>query len=243
MALRIGHLGTSTRELADRRSLARVGFGIIALPVACALFTVLPHAQAVGLGALVALGIFVKIGMTALESRIDTKIAEELRPSRGSVAEEHVGEVLDEIGDEHLIVHDIHCPHGRIDHLIFSKSYGVFLVESMAHSGRVEVIHSRIRINGKLPETDFVVQALRNTSWLVDELERIAGVRTRVSSLVVFTNAFVVTSRSIKGVTVTNKKFLLSNIQRLGKPLAPEIWTAREKIAGVLGEAQLATAA
>jgi hypothetical protein len=112
----------------------------------------------------------------------------------------------------------------------------------MPHSGNVEVIHSRIRINGKLPETDFVVQALRNTSWLVDELEKIAGIRTRVNSLVVFTNAFVVTSRSVKGVTVTNKKFLLSNIQRLGKPLAPEIWTSREKIAGALSESQLTAA-
>ena len=242
MALRIGYLGASTRELADRRLLARVGFGIIALAVVCVLFTVLPHAQAACLGGLVALGVLVKVAMTVLESRIDTKIAEELRPSRGSVAEEHVGEVLNEIGDEHVIVHDVQCPHGRIDHLIFSKSYGIFLVESMPHSGRVEVIHSRIRINGKLPETDFVVQTLRNTSWLVDELEKIAGVRARVNSLVVFTNAFVVTSRSVKGVTVTNKKFLLSNIQRLGKPLVPEIWTAREKIAGALGEAQLTTA-
>jgi hypothetical protein len=243
MALRIGHLGASTRELADRRSLARVGFGIIALVVVCILFTILPHTQAMGLGALVSLGVLGKVAMTVLESRIDTKIAEELRPTRGSVAEEHIGEVLDELGDEHVIVHDIHCPHGRIDHLIFSKGYGIFLVESMPHSGRVEVFHSRIRINGKLPETDFVVQALRNTSWLVDELEKITGARTRVNSLIVFTNAFVVTSRSVKGVTVTNKKFLLSNIQRLGKPLASEIWTAREKIAGAFGEAQLSTVA
>jgi hypothetical protein len=243
MSLRIGYLGASTRELADRRTLARVGFGIIGLAVMGILFTVLPRTQAVGLSVLVALGVLGKIAMTILESRIDTKIAEELRPSRGSVAEEHIGEVLNELGDEHVIVHDILCPHGRIDHLIFSKGYGIFLVESMPHSGRVEVIHSRIRINGKLPETDFVVQALRNTSWLVDELEKITGVRTRVNSLVVFTNAFVVTSRSVKGVTVTNKKFLLSNIQRLGKPLSPELWTSREKIAGAFSDAQLSTAA
>jgi len=243
MSLRIAHAGASTRELADRRSLAWTGYGLMGLAAISVLFTLLPHAQAAGIGLVVLLGVASKAAMTALEFKIDTKIAAEKRAIRGAVAEERIGETLDELGEEHLIVHDVRGPFANIDHVIFSRNYGVFLIETKAHGGQVAVVDSRILVNGRSPETDIIAQTLRNTCWLADELERIAGVRTRVNSLVVFTNAFVVTSRSIKGITVTNRKFLLPNIQRLGKPLAPEVWAAREKFAGLLsGSEQLAAA-
>ena len=147
------------------------------------------------------------------------------------MAEEQIGEILEQLGEEHLLIHDVQCQFGKIDHIVLSKNHGIFLIETNSHFGSVEVIDSKIRVNGKPTGQDFIARMLRNTHWLAEELETITGVKARVNSLVVFTNAFVVTSRSIKGITITNNKFLLSSIQQLAKPLAPEVWEAKEKIA------------
>jgi hypothetical protein len=210
----------------------------MALMVLGVLFTVLPHAQAAVLAVAVVLGVGVKAGVTLLESRLDVKIAADSRAAGGVDSKEQIGELLDELGDEHVIVPHVPSPCGSVEEVIISKNHGIFLVEPKPQHGRVEVIHSRIRINGRLPETDFILQALRNNCWLADELAGRLGLQARVNSLVVFTNAFVVTSRSVMGVTVTNRDFLLASIQRLGKPLPADVWEAREQIASHLcGEA------
>jgi len=237
MSSRIGNAGPSSHELADRRALARAGYGIMGVAIISVLFTLLPHGQAAGIALVVALGVAFKAAMTFVEAKIDTKIAADKRAAGGAVAGDRIGQTLDELGEEHLVIHDLRCPYGNIDHVVLSRNHGVFLIETKAHAGRVAVVDSRIVINGRPPELDFVAQTLRITCWLADEMEKISGVRTPVNSLIVFTNAFVVTSRSVKGVTITNQDFLLSNIQRMGKPLPLAVWAARERIASGCGAA------
>lgn len=205
MASKSGRAGASTRALAERRRLFRAGFGIVALVVMGVFFKILPHAQAAGVGVVLVLFLAFKGVMKILESRIDTKIAEEKRAIRGAVAEGKIEEILDQLGDEHRIIHDVRCQFGNIDHIVLSRNHGVFLIETKAHGGRVAIVESKIRVNGKLPEKDFIAQTLRNTYWLVEELQTMTGVRPWVTSLIVFTNAFVVRSQPIKGITVTNK--------------------------------------
>lgn len=231
MASKSGRAGASTRDLADRRYLIRASLGLLALLIGWVFLKVLPHAQTVGIGVVVVLFVGFKVVVNILEAKIDTKIVEEKRAIRGAVAEEKIEAILDQLDDEQVVLHDVRCEFGNIDHIVLSKNHGVFLIETKAHGGKVAVVNSKIQVSGKPPEKDFIAQTLRNTYWLADELRAITGATAWVTSFIVFTNAFVEKSRPIKGIRVTNKKFLLQNIRQVMKPLPPEIWDAREKIA------------
>jgi len=234
MASKKGCAGSSTRKLADRRAAIRATIGIAVAAVLVLFFTILPHAQAVGLGAVLVLALAVKMLIGFLDSKVDAKIAEEKRALRGAVAEEKVEDILDRLGIDHLVIHDVRCQFGNIDHVVLSKEGGVFLIETKAHGGRVAVVESKIRINGKLPEKDFIAQTLRSTYWLIEELETITGVRPWVTSVIVFTNAFVARSAPVKGITITNAKFLRQEMKRLGQPLPAKVWAGRDRIASLL---------
>ncbi len=234
MASKTGRAGSSTKGLADRRAAIRAAIGIVVAVVLIVFFKLLPHAQAAGLGAVVVLAVAVKLLISFLDARVDAKIAEEKRALRGAAAEEKVEEILDRLDIDHLVIHDVRCQFGNIDHVVLSKEGGVFLLETKAHGGRVAVVESKIRVNGKLPEKDFIAQTLHNTYWLIEELETITGVRPWVTSVIVFTNAYVARSAPVKGITITNAKFLLQEMKRLGQPLPAKVWAAREQIARLL---------
>ena len=88
-------------------------------------------------------------------------------------------------------------------------------------------------VGGKPPEKDFIAQALKNTYWLRDEIEKVLGSKVWITPVVVFTNAFVPAGKPIKGVWVVNKKYLPSLFQRQarsGSNLAA-VWAARDQIA------------
>jgi hypothetical protein len=90
MASKSGRAGATTREMAERRALIRAGFGVIAAVVGLIFFTLMPHAQTAGIGAILGLFVTFKVVMNILESKIDTKIVEEKRAIRGAVAEEKI---------------------------------------------------------------------------------------------------------------------------------------------------------
>jgi len=217
--------------------LIRACFGLVALILGWVFLKLLPHAQTVGFGLVMALFFAFKVAMSALEMQVNTKIKEEKRAIRGAVGEEKIGSLLDGLDDEHVVLHDVVCPFGNIDHIVLSRQHGLFLFETKAHGGRVAVVESKIVVNGKPPEKDFIAQTLRNTYWLRDQVKAITGVEPWVNSLIVFTNAFVERSRPIKGITVTNKKFLLKTIEQNRKPLSVEIWNARERLTELLTSA------
>jgi hypothetical protein len=97
----------------------------------------------------------------------------------------------------------------------------------------VEILSDGLLINNKTPEKDFIAQALRNTYWLREQIERITGQKIWITPVIVFTNAFVETGRPIKGVTITNKKFLTSILSRQTRfqPGLTKVWEMREAIA------------
>jgi hypothetical protein len=234
MASKSGRAGASTRDLAEKRRLIRLSFAFVGLILGWVFLKVLPHAQTVGFGLVMALFVAFKVAMSALENQVDKKIKEEKRAIRGAVGEGRIGGLLDGLDDEHVVLHDLVCPFGNIDHVVLSRHHGLFLIETKAHGGRVAVVDSRILVNGKPPEKDFITQTLRNTYWLRDQVKAVTGAEAWVNSLIVFTNAFVERSRPIKGITVTNKKFLLKAIERNGKPLPVEVWDARERLTQLL---------
>ena len=95
---------------------------------------------------------------------------------------------------------------------------------------------SEILVNGKMPEKDFVAQALKNSYWLREETERLLKVKPWITPVVVFTNAFVKFGPPVKGVRVVNKKYLIQTLQsgQGDTSNAATIWTNRERLANHL---------
>jgi hypothetical protein len=91
-------------------------------------------------------------------------------------------------------------------------------------------------VNGKLPEKDFIQQTNNNTYRMRDQVCNLVGFKPWITSVIVFTNAFVKGYRPIKGVSVVNKKFLQAFIANKCKPSPQnlQIWEKREEIYALL---------
>jgi len=146
-------------------------------------------------------------------------------------ATEKIGSLLETLGENHLVIHDIESPYGNIDHIVISNQSGVFLLETKAHGGKVSVSNGQLLVNGHDPEKDFIAQALNSTYWLRDKIHPMVNADVWVTPTLVFTNAFVERTAPIKGMTIINKKFLLNLLQKpKSNPKNLVIWENREKI-------------
>lgn len=229
--------GTSTRIMARtrRKSAARMAIIGFAVLVLIGLYTLAKYRNWAGGGVIVlALVLFGYPILTRLLTRsIDKKLKEEKRAIRGARSEEKIGEMLDGLPEGFLVLHDIESPYGNIDHIVISRSNGVFLIETKAHGGKVTVEGDKLLVNRKLPEKDFIAQVLNNSFWLKKELSDLIGPTPWITPILVFTNAFVVSSKPIKNVRIMNKKYLVSALNRQGSKSSSndQIWEQRGKIA------------
>ncbi|PWH16898.1 MAG: hypothetical protein DDG60_03335 [Anaerolineae bacterium] len=227
--------GKSTREMANQRRnsalwVAGIGMGIL---VVVTLFA--QNAKALGISGvgILALLVFVHVFGDFIEGQVGRKIKLEKQAIRGARAEEEVGELLDELpDDEYYVLHDIESPYGNIDHIVFAKNRGIFLLETKAHGGEVEIEGNTLFLNGELPEKNFVAQALQNSYWLRDKISEVVGSKPWITPVIVFTNAFVPPTKPIKGVYVVNKKYLLPLVRRTNRPNSTltKVWEVRENI-------------
>jgi hypothetical protein len=176
--------------------------------------------------------VLIRIVPDFIERIADRKFKEEKRANRGAKGEEKIGEVLADLSDDFYVLNDIKSPYGNIDHIVIGKNSGVFLIETKAHGGKVEGDGENLLINGKPPEKDFIAQALRNTYWLRDELSQIVGSKPWITPIIVFTNAFVSPMRTIKGVNIINKKYLLNVLNKTKRPnsVNAKAWDQKETI-------------
>ncbi|MCX7607713.1 MAG: NERD domain-containing protein [Anaerolineales bacterium] len=226
--------GKSTREMASRRRRTTNIFLFIMLGLAMILALTVQNWRKLGLsgGLVFALLILLRILPDMIEKPLRKWEKAERRADRGAVAEEVIGDLLATLNDDYFVLNDVSSPYGNIDHIVIAK-HGVFLLETKAHGGRVEILSDRLLVNGKNPEKNFIAQALRNTYWLREEIERITGQKIWITPLIVFTNAFVEINRPIKGVIVTNKKFLISILHRQTRHHSgmTKVWEMKERIA------------
>ena len=231
--------GKSTRQMAQkrRRITYLILFGVLILIIGLAL--VYDNRKALGLGGSAALLIIFLIRTLPdlIEKPINHRIKKARRADRGAIAEEKIGDLLAELGEDFLILHDVVCAYGNIDHVVIGKNSGVFLMETKAHGGRVQLLSDNLFVNGKPPEKDFIKQTLRNTYWLRDELEKVVGKKVWITSVIVFTNAFVPFGKPIKGIHITNIKFLPDLLKQQGKSSAElsAVWDAKDLIVQELG--------
>jgi hypothetical protein len=231
--------GRSTRKMAARRRSAGLTYLILALGVAIALFIIATNPQALGVTGvgLLALIIGMRIFGDLLTSRAERLFKAEKRAIRGARGEETIERILDSLGPQFYILHDIECPYGNVDHIVLSQSHGVFLIETKAHGGKVEVLNDRLLVNGKPPEKDFITQATRNVYWLKERFSLAYGLNVWITPVIVFTNAFVPLTKPVKSVVIINKKYLANELSR-GRlnAAAEDLWERREQVERLLAQ-------
>jgi len=236
----MGQAGKSTRKMAQNRRRTTNLILIGALILAIILALTIQNWQALGLGGGAVLGLLILLRALPglIDKPIKRRIKEERRADRGAIAEEVIGNLLANLGEDFFVLNPISSPYGNIDHIVIGKDRGVFLLETKAHGGRVEVLLDGLLVNGKPPEKDFIAQTLRNTYWLRDEIEKVTGSKIWITPVVVFTNAFVPPGKPIKGVNIVNKRFVNRILQRQARSTSNllHVWEAREQIADKLTE-------
>ncbi len=231
--------GKSTRKMAQnrRRTTNLILVGILIVTIILAI--VIQNWQALGFGGgtVLLLLVVLKVLPDLIDRPIKRRAKAERRAGRGAAAEEELGNMLAGLGGDYFVLHDVTSAYGNIDHIVIGKHSGVFLIETKAHGGHVEVMDDKILVNGNETEKNFISQVLRNTYWLRDEIEKVTGSKIWITPLIVFTNAFVQPGKPIKGVVVINKKFLprLLNSQNRSVIHLMNIWNARDELASRLG--------
>jgi len=226
--------GSSTRQMAEDRRRSLIRWGIVGLVAAVILVIILMNPDQFGLGGVGFLVLLVLLRMIpdVLNGYARKKKKEIRRAERGAAAEEKIGEMLDNLNEDYEVLHDLDSNYGNIDHLVISRYGGIFMLETKSHRGTITTTESEILLNGHSTEKDFVAQSLRNSFWVREQVEAVIGKQPWVTAVVVFTQAFVKAGQPVKGVRVTNKKYLLDILQ---KPAAPNpinalIWEKRERI-------------
>jgi hypothetical protein len=226
--------GKSTREMARKRRLSGIWIGLIGIGILIVIGVLFQYSNALGIGGggLLVLLILLYVLPDFIKGGIDRNFKGEKRAIRGAKAEEKIGELLKDLPADYYVLNDIESPYGNIDHIVIGKNSGIFLIETKAHGGRVEVEGDNLLVNGKPPEKNFVAQALRNSYWLRDEVSKLIGSKPWITPVIVFTNAFVLPSKPIKGVSIINKKYLSNFLLRANRPtpVNAQIWELREKI-------------
>jgi hypothetical protein len=230
--------GKSTRAMAKKRRLAALWIGLAGITALVVIYLLVETANWLGIGGagILVLILLMRVIRAWTERRVERKLKEEKRAIRGAKAEEKIGELLAGLSEEYYVLHDVESPYGNIDHIVIGKTQGVFLIETKAHGGKVQMQGGTLLVNGKLPEKDFIAQALKNAYWLREKISAMVGLLPWVTPILVFTNAFVVPARPVKGVYIINKKYLVEMLQRAGRPgpVAAQIWEQREKIGGLV---------
>jgi hypothetical protein len=238
MSYKSGQAGKSTREMAKKRRQTALWIGVIGVAFLIVLWILLQNSKPLeigGIGLLILL-VLLRVVPGIIDKQVGKKLKEEKRAIRGAQGEEKIGELLEGLPEDFLVFHDIKSPYGNIDHIVIGKNAGIFLLETKAHGGRVEVNGGTLLVNGKVPEKDFIAQALRNSYWLRDEISPIVGVKPWITPVLVFTNAFVPPTQPVKGVSIINRKYLLPFLQKNSRANAvnEQVWLKRDSIEDAL---------
>lgn len=230
--------GVSTREMergrrSNAKKIALVGLGVVVLIATL----ILVFSKQMPVGVFIALFIAMGVLYKLIPYLVDKKLNESRRAGHGAQAEEKIGELLAELGSNFVVLHDVECAYGNIDHLVIASNGAVFMIETKSHRGKVTVQDGVLLVNGHKPEKDFIAQSLRNSFWLRDQIEPFAGKKPWVTAVLVFTNGFVQVHGPVKGVIVTNKKYLFGTIQKAVQraQMLPGVWEKREEIVSLLG--------
>jgi hypothetical protein len=204
--------------MAARRRRAAIVIAVVVLLVMAFIALIFQSKILAGFGGVTLVLVILLRLLPELADRETSRLLKaERRALRGARGEEAVASILSVLGQDYFTLHDLESPYGNIDHVVIARNGSVYLLETKAHHGRVELVNSAVLLNGKPPEKDFVAQALRNASWLSERISALVGGKIWVTPIIVFANAFVPRLPPIKGVRIINKRFLNAAISALNK--------------------------
>jgi hypothetical protein len=229
--------GHSARDMAAKRHKYRIWFAVVSAAIVLLIAVIALKPQFLKVGSLGSIGLLLaaRIFMNYSDAKDRQMRKQEKRAIRGAKGEEKIGSMLERLGEDFLVIHDVPSPFGNIDHIVLSKQNGIFLLEAKAHGGRASVSNGHLLVNGHDPEKDFIAQTLNNTYWLRDKVCSVSGLEVWITPVIVFTNAFVERTPPIKGVRIVNKNFLLDLLQKPdAKTQTLLAWEHRENISRAL---------
>lgn len=224
-----GRAGKSTYEMAFTRRKTGFTVAIILLLISICtfLFFISPIAKDIN----GTIPLIVIIGLSSLvyfgKKYLDRNEKAEKRAIKGAKAEEKVADLLANLDTKvYQFFHDIRSPYGNIDHVVFNKYGGIFIIETKSHGGNIEIVNDEILLNGHPCEKNIISQSLNNAYWMKKRVEEITKQNAWIVSVIVFTNAFVNRTPPIKGVNILNKKFLIQFIlnNRSTSPGGKQFW-------------------
>lgn len=232
MGNQYGQAGKSTRYTAKRKRGHAVIYFFIALIVILTGWFFLENSKILGLSGIAVL-IILGIVMAApriLDRELRKNKKVERQYNQGARGEEQVGELLLQLSNDFVVMHDVVSPNGNIDHIVYDKRGNIFMLETKSHYGRVTAQGDQLRRDGHTFEKDVIKQSLANSFWLKEKIETQLKVKAWITPVLVFTNAFVTFDKPIKGVYYTNKKYLLQFLQRTNasSPAGLKLWEMRK---------------
>lgn len=226
-----GVAGKSTREGGRKKRGTAVGIAVFAIIAVLIGAFLINNAKAFGLGGIAIL--IILVGMRILPDIIDRPLTRALKQekqyNRGAKGEEQVGDILAQLGNDFVVMHDQVSPYGNIDHIVYDKRGNIFMLETKSHWGRVSAQGDQLLLNGHAFEKNIISQSLANSFWMKEKIEADLKVKAWITPVLVFTNAFVEFGKPIKGVYYTNKKYLLQFLQRTNtsSPAGKKLWEMR----------------
>ena len=159
------------------------------------------------LGLPVTLVVFVGIlyWIKAMGDKADAIADRALDACRGAVAEEVVGNLLEDLPAGYYVVHDFVSKIGNIDHIIISTK-GILTVETKSHKGVVTCGGEMLKRDGKPFEKDFIKQAWEEAYSICDLLTEKGVCNLRPQPVIGFTDADVQVKGKVRGVHIISSK-------------------------------------
>lgn len=122
-----------------------------------------------------------------------------------------VEQVLGSMPEDYIVFSTILYDNNEINHVVFSKRQGLFLINVVADKGTVSYNGSLLHINNK-PRSDSIKKTLKDTFWLKSTIRERIGLDVPITPIVVFEHARVNFSELVVGVAVKGSADLLSTI-------------------------------
>jgi len=153
---------------------------------------------------------------------------------RGAVAEEAVGNLLEDLPAGYYVVHDFVSQIGNIDHIVISKK-GILTVETKSHSGVVTCEGKMLKREGQPFEKDFINQAWAEAFSLRDLLASHGISEPKPQPVILFANAYVQVRQQVRGVEIVSRRYFPAYLKRLPNRISA---SEAEKIFEVLKSSQ-----
>ncbi len=167
------HAGRSTREEARKKRNNAIYYSLFAIAVIVIAYLLITNHKVLGLSGGVALVLlFIMWLAPDIFEKFLRKNKKQVRQyNQEAKGEEQVGELLAQLGDDYIIMHDWTSPYGNIDHIVYDKTSNIFILETKSHFGKVTASGDQLLLNGHPFEKDIIHQALNNTFWVKEKWE------------------------------------------------------------------------